>query len=60
VRAVADQIAAAIDRVDAELVDAGERRLQRRQVGVDVGDHREASCHDLIVRIDRRAFNRYV
>jgi hypothetical protein len=42
VRAVADQIAAAVDRVDAELVDARQRRLQCRQVGVDVGDHRDA------------------
>jgi hypothetical protein len=38
-RAVADQIPAAVDPLDAEVVDVRQRRLQRRQVAVDVGDH---------------------
>ena len=41
-RAVADQVAAAVDGVDGKAVDLGERRLERGQVGVDVGDHGDA------------------
>jgi hypothetical protein len=37
-RTVADEIPAAIDRVDADRVDRLEARLQRWQVGVNVGD----------------------
>jgi hypothetical protein len=37
-RSVTDQVAAAVDAVDAELVDARERGLQGGQVRVDVGD----------------------
>ena len=37
---VADQVATAEDPRDPELVDALERSLERRQVAVDVGDHR--------------------
>ena len=44
-RAVADQVAAAVDALDAELLDVVERRLERRQVAVDVGDHRDG-CSD--------------
>ena len=41
-RAVADQIAAAVDVVDAELGSIrSERRLERRQVGVDICDDRD-------------------
>ena len=42
VRAVADEIAAAIDRVDPDRVDRLEARLERGQVAVDVGDDRDA------------------
>ena len=42
VRPVADEVAAAVDPLDAELVDARERGLQRGQIAVDVGDHRDA------------------
>jgi hypothetical protein len=42
VRAVADQVAAAVDAVDAHFVDARQRRVQRREVCVDVGDDRYA------------------
>ena len=42
VRAVADQVAAAVDRVDADRVDRLEAGLERREVGVDVGDDRDA------------------
>jgi hypothetical protein len=38
VRAVADEVAATVDLRDAELVDPFQRRLQRGEVGVDVGD----------------------
>jgi hypothetical protein len=38
VGAVADQVAAAVDLLDAELLDAGQGGLERGQVGVDVGD----------------------
>jgi hypothetical protein len=38
VRTVADEIPAATDRVDADRVDRLQARLQRRQVGVHVGD----------------------
>ena len=41
VRAVADEIAAAVDRVDADRVDRLEARLERWQVAVDVGDDRD-------------------
>ena len=37
-RAVADQIAAAVDALDAELIDPGKPRLQGEEIGVDVGD----------------------
>jgi hypothetical protein len=43
VRAVADQTAAAVDAVDAELLDAFERGLQRGQIAVDVGNHRHGT-----------------
>ena len=46
-RAVADEVAAAVDALDAELVDAIERGLQRREVGVDVGDDRDARCRSV-------------
>jgi hypothetical protein len=42
VRAVADQVAPAVHVVDAQLLDARQRRLERRQVGMDVGDDRDA------------------
>ena len=41
VRAVADQVAAAVHALDAELLDPRQRGLERREVGVDVGDHRD-------------------
>jgi len=44
-RPVADEIAAAVDLLDPELFDPRERRLQRRQVCVDVGDHRNPLAH---------------
>ena len=37
-RAVADEVAAAVDALDAQLVDARERGMQRGEVAVDVGD----------------------
>jgi hypothetical protein len=40
-RAVADQVAAAVDGVAVGLIDRLEYRLQCRQVGVDVGDDRD-------------------
>jgi hypothetical protein len=42
-RSVADEVAAAVGRVDSEPVDARQRGLERWEVGVDVGDHRDAS-----------------
>ena len=39
VRAVADEVTAAVDGIDPQLVDVGERGLERREVPVDVGDH---------------------
>ena len=42
VRAIADEVAAAVDALDAELVDAPERRLQRGEIGVNVGDDGDA------------------
>ena len=41
VRAVADQVAAAVDRVDIRPLDRLEHGLEGRQVGVDVGDDRD-------------------
>ncbi len=45
VRAVADQVPAAVDALDLELVDPPERGLERREVGVDIGDHRDGVGH---------------
>jgi ArsR family transcriptional regulator len=45
VGAVADQVAAAVDALDAELVDPCEHGPQRGQVGVDVGDDRDRIGH---------------
>jgi hypothetical protein len=45
VRAVADEIAPAEDALDAERVDARKRRLQRREVGVEVGDDGDLLRH---------------
>src|SRR6185369_2584275 len=62
-RAVADEIATAVDAGDAELVDARQRGLQRRQVGVDVGDDGHLvhdSGHASIVSIDNCRLNRYL
>ena len=42
VRAVADEIAAAVQAVDPDRVDRLKARLERRQVAVDVGDDRDA------------------
>jgi hypothetical protein len=49
VRAVADQIPAAVDGLNARPLDRLQYRLERRQVGVDVGDdrgplHRRPQC----------------
>jgi hypothetical protein len=43
---VAHQVAAAVHPVDVELVDPSQRRLQRREIGVNVGDDRYASHAD--------------
>jgi hypothetical protein len=45
--AVADEVAAAADALEAELVDARQRGVQRGQVRVDVGDHRDGLGHGL-------------
>jgi hypothetical protein len=45
VRAVADQVPAAVDDVDANRVDRGQARLQGGQVAVYVGDNGDA-VHD--------------
>jgi hypothetical protein len=42
VGAVAHEVAAAIGGVDADGLDRGQAGLERRQVAVDVGDHRDA------------------
>jgi hypothetical protein len=51
VRPVADEVAAAVHALDPELVDTRERSLERRQVGVDVGDDRDPVGH--AYRVDR-------
>jgi hypothetical protein len=45
VQSVADEVAAAVDRLDPKLGDPGERGLERRQVGVNVGDDGDALAH---------------
>ena len=57
-RAVADQVAAAVDALDPELVDARERGLQRGQVGVDVGDDGDGVGHGFSVRRSERTGSR--
>jgi hypothetical protein len=49
VRAVADEVAAAVDGIDVRTLSRLEYRLEGRQVGVDVGDdrdplHRRSQC----------------
>jgi hypothetical protein len=42
VRPVADEVAAAVDVPDPQLVETSERRLERGEVAVDVGEDRYA------------------
>jgi hypothetical protein len=42
---VSDEVAAAVDVLYAEFVDARESRLERGKVGEDVGDDRYALAH---------------
>jgi hypothetical protein len=58
VRAVADQITAADDPRDPELVDPRQHGVERRQVGVDVGDDRDVVHAERDSSIDSRKFNR--
>jgi hypothetical protein len=44
-RAVADKVAAAVDVVDAELLGPAKHGLERRHVGVDVGDDGDEPVH---------------
>jgi len=57
VRPVADQIAAAVDGVDASPVDRLEHRLKGRQVGVDVGYDRRPPHRPHSLSIDKLRFN---
>jgi hypothetical protein len=54
-RAVADEVAAAVDPLDAELLDAGEDRLTGGQVRVDVRDDRDpvGHAHRVVRSIDK-------
>jgi len=54
VRSVADEIAAAVDPLDPELVDPCERGLQGGKVGVDVGDDGDGA------RDHRHSMRRYI
>jgi hypothetical protein len=44
-RAVAGEITSAVDALDPELVDPRQRRVQRRNVAVDIGDDRDGPVY---------------
>lgn len=48
VRAVSDQVAAVIDGLRPQLIDSLERGLERRKIGVRVGDDCDAQTSSLI------------
>jgi hypothetical protein len=60
VRAVADEIAAADDVVDLELVDPDQGGLQRRRLAWTSVMTASRSIAGASVSIDRRRFNRYL
>jgi hypothetical protein len=58
--AIADKIAPAVGRVDADRVDRREARLERRQVAVNISDDCDPIHLRQSLRIDRYHFNRWV
>src|SRR5204863_7025450 len=57
-RRIADEIPAAVDRIDVQALDLAQAGPQCGEVAVDVGDDRNP-LHALILSIDEHQLNRY-